>query len=269
MDNTNRSRNILMAILAVVTIACIIFGAWWNLGRHDGFFKIGVSLGEKVSDTIDVSEFSGIDIDVRVGDVVIEEGTKASVEYSYPEKLVPTVEVKNGKLYIKNEKKIKVNFANNINGKLTITVPKGTKLDHADDNNLTVNLGNMRISDLTFGNLSVEANMGNIRLEGVKAEAASLDADMGNIDVKDCTFSKVTADANMGNIEVKDTFFLDGKMEADMGNIEASGNYKRLSADCNMGNIKVECPEDTKLELEVDMGDIKVNGNKQKSRYTN
>lgn len=253
-DDYRSSTTAYRVVLTILTVGLIIFGVF---GRFSFSFPFGLNIGgflagKTITNTISVNEYKDIVMDMSMGDVTIERGSSYSVKYSFPEKMLPEIESKDGVLTVKS-KEDKVFPGNIFNKKyeMTIIIP----------------------DDAEINSLSAELDMGNIKYSGIDVEeAVDINADMGNIVISDSNAGSYTCDADMGNIEFQGINAKDMDLNADMGNIDISGTVSSLKADCSMGNVSFD-PDtaitNEHIELKTDMGSIKVSGKDYGTRYNN
>ncbi len=213
-------------------------------------FSFGSSAGEA-----DFSEnYSGvekIDMKMAMGDVVILEGSSFNVTYNGHEDLKPEVTQDGGSLKIKQKKNIKIKPVNlgNIKCTLSVTVPSNPSLKELEAD---LDMGDLKISDVTCDKLEAELAMGNLEIKKVKAEKITADCKMGDCKVYDSTFDELKGNCDMGNVHVKLTDSVDNygiEAKVDMGDIKIDGH--------NEGN-EYNSKGDKTMDLNVDMGNITV-----------
>ena len=261
--------------LNLVTVICVVVGIMINVVKFAGmaafsFFR-NSSSGSNTMTAGDgnLDGFSDIDAELKFGELIVKYGDDYSFSYNnYPDGTEPSFKVKNNKLEIRQKGKMDFNLFgnNNFDGKVTVTIPKGTVVDME----LNLNMGSLNLSDMTFGDVNVDADMGGINFRNCVMQDITLQADMGSIELKECEFKDGDLDANMGSITLKDCTFQTADCDADMGAIEVSGYYEALTADCDMGSIKADNDNtDAKYDLDCDMGDIKLHGKNVGKEYKN
>lgn len=253
-------KSIYLIILAVITIAAIIFGTNYRFKKFDSDFKdikdeiksfiedgdINFSFNsddddddfnfsydinsEKSNITVRGQEFSKIKMDVKVSSVTIEEGDDYSfrADFNRPS-LKPEYTITNGELYVTQKS---VHKSGNNNCHIVITVPRFTQLEKLD---VTVNVGELNIRNLSF----YEGNITN---------------NVGEIDVKNVTFDNLDVVNNVGEIDIYPTedfeeYSLD--LETNIGEVHVDGNNhkkqysskgttdKYIRAKTNVGEISI------------------------------
>ncbi len=269
--NTNKNIRMISLILSIITAIAVFVGLYINVfGGRDEDVKSFKSLGEietgQVAITGDVKSLS---VNLDAAELTIEYGDTPMVEYTMPEKLVPSIDYSNGALVLKNEVNTNISMGslkelNEIskNIKLTIILPRGAKLD---DFNLDIDFGDVHVNGIEARDYNVDCDMGNIEIDGLISKDLSIDAAMGNIEIDNLSCHEVIISADMGNVELRNAIFDEGQFDCDMGNIEVEGDFKKVTADCDMGNIDLNSKTDYKdmdLELDVDLGEITVNNMK-------
>lgn len=255
-------QKIFILILSLLTIICIIFGAYRHLRFSSTSSKaeraVKKSLGiekdwdfgideyddedEESFDSLEmrnveelkIEEFSEIDIDGTVLAVVVERGRDFSVSEKYSnKKLKPSYSIKNGKLYIKqpDSKKVSV-VGSNGNCKIVISVPYGVVIKRLD----------------------ASINVGAMELKGFDIQEGSISTNVGAISIEDMDFEKLTLRSNVGAVAVdlmKDIADYSIDVKSDVGGIVIGGkNVKRkYSQDGNTGK---------KLTIKTDVGGIEI-----------
>ncbi|MCR5467603.1 MAG: DUF4097 family beta strand repeat-containing protein, partial [Lachnospiraceae bacterium] len=134
---------IYLIVLSIVTVAVIVF---CTTGKFAGL-RIG-GLGSTVKDTVTFNDdIKDVDIDLDAADLKIEYGDSFTVDYAYPEKIVPTIKVEDGtlKIHKQNGVNIATNGWGNKDFKVTVTVPNTVELE---DLRIDVDAGNLDIDDL-------------------------------------------------------------------------------------------------------------------------
>lgn len=271
-----------LSILNIVTIVCIVVGSIVHIGGFIGKAAVGTTrfFGGIISKNAATDKDGGAtldsfvkaDINLSVGDLEIVYGDTFSIDAKgYTEETFPTWKVSGNKLTVtqKNEyvwRPLGVGAFPSDDSRLTITIPNGTMIDLEAD----LNMGSIRLSDMSFKNIDLDADMGSVKLSGIACENINITAEMGSIDLKSVTFGFGDFDASMGSITLSDITCKSAECDASMGKIEASGAIGSLEADCSMGSVVVNTDnENAKLDLESDMGSVKVNGKDCGKSYKN
>ena len=276
-NNLKMWKNIYLIILTLVTIGCIIYGIVKHTSGARHWFSSDQDYQK--SDEMTVLNFESFDdimLNVAIGDLSIVYGDAYQVEYNYPEKLKPEVNLRDRVLTIDQKQgKGGVNFfgfgnwdtLGDMDYDLVITIPKDTKIG---DVNLSMDMGNIQIDDINMEDLTIDADMGNIEANQISFAKMDMDADMGNIEMNKVVFDRGECDADMGSIELKNATFDRLECDADMGSIEIDGDFQKLTANCSMGSVTVttkEDPDDLTLDLSADMGVVTVNGKDKGREY--
>ena len=222
-------------ILVLVGLA-IHIGGFWEFGL---FRKPEKAVANTAS--FDAGEVKELSIDIDLGEVSIQKGTEFKVDYNYPEKYAPKIEMEDGTLEITQKAKKFTPGSMNNKYYLNVTVPSNAELKNAE---IELNLGELRIDGLTSNRITAEGDCGSLKINGCNAENADFQADLGEIEISGCNFNSL-------------------KTEADMGDINVQGDFNSVYAVCDMGDIDINT---VKNENEVDisakcsLGDVKVNG---------
>ena len=240
-------KKIYLSVIITITVLCVIIGSIVHvtgflvrIGKAADMFSFGKN-ATKVTETLSEGEFSELDIDLDLGNVVIKSGS-GSVEWSGAEELKPVVSTDNGKLRIK-QKDGKFLKGAALNNTLTVSVPSALK------------------------KLDIESDMGNLNVTGISAAKTDLQVAAGNIVLNDAELGDLEAKANAGDIKFDSLSAEKAEFDSNAGNIEGSvtGSFKSLKADTDLGNVtlKLDCARsDLALDLKTDLGNVIVNGDK-------
>ena len=251
-----------MPVLGLVTIVCIIAGTYMHVGGGLSFFdKPIISLGsgsDKSSEGKDISfsesyqNVDKLDINMAFGDVTIIEGSDLNVNFEGHSDLTPEVKVEDGKLYIRQTKKVKVKGIDlsKYKSQLTVTVPSSDKFERVEAD---LDMGNLKISGLTCKKLEVDMSMGDLDIADTAADTIEADNDMGACKIRGCKFDKLKANCDMGDIQVS----VDG--DVDDYAITAKCDLGRVNIDGDDKGDKYSVKGDKEITLNVAMGNIDVN----------
>lgn len=259
-----------LLILGVITVICIIAG----IKIH----AVSADVGKEKSGNIEIGACTDLDLNLKSSSVEIVKGTNWNVEYkNVPEKLIPKVTNKDGKMSI-TQKRIKgynFNFGflklkSHSGGKIIITIPDDVE---AIDLDAKLDMGSLKINDIVCGDVTVDIDMGKTVINNIEADKLNVDADMGAIKIEDVTANDIELDADMGSIDVVNTVSEKIVADADMGSIDVEAAFKKIEAKADMGSVDVNfkdelCSEDeVKVSLKADMGSVKYNGEKHGKKF--
>ncbi len=247
-------RSVYLAIITVVTCACVVIG----IARHVGIHHTDsvMDIPSMASDSgISADNFSSIDLEVSLADVLITSGNEFSVQASANrEKFTPKWVVEDGVLKIRQSSGAFadiIGFKKN-ESRVIITVPERNSLTNAD---LSLDVGDIRISGVDIDSLNLESDTGDVRVDNMQAKSVSIESDIGNVDCANVLFSEnMDVECDTGNASVtglSDLESLRVDLDADLGkisfggnscgrNFSQNGNGPRLSIQADIGNITVE-----------------------------
>lgn len=208
------NKQIYLIILTVVTVVCILFGSCYHIiGWGASFVRrflpiiqdeaIGswnaTELTESENTSINLEDFTAISVDASVMSLTIRPGARASVTWRCSKKLEPRCEVKDGTLFIKQDK-IK-RFGNN-KCSVTLTVPSDVSYREIG---IDVSVGDIEIENLEGERLVIDANVGDIDLTNLSFADIDLDSNVSDVDIENCRFDRLKAESNVGDIDVEST----------------------------------------------------------------
>jgi len=251
-----------LTTLAIITVACIIFGSVYHIGGWLGFgigsiFNFlsyddddrnsGLSRN-RVTYSEDIDTFDKIEIDTSIMNVTIQQGNTYHLEYDCVEYIEPEFSVKNSQFKLKQPSKPK--WGNNNNKcNMTLTIPSGTVLSNTD---IISDVGNITINNTESRNISVESDVGNVIIESCTFESSEIEGDVGNIETNKSELGKTNIETDTGNIDITDCKFKDIEVYNDVGNVE-------LDAISDISNYDID--------LLTDLGSVRFNGEKQKKHF--
>ena len=252
-------RTTYVIILAIVTIFCIIFGAYINL-KHSasGMKKAGKAVSKAFTrdyldadddlfdyddydddddamefDSEALSAFDVVSVEGSVLALVISRGSSYSIDARYNNpRLQPEYSLNNGRLRISQKRKIR-RLVGNSKCKVTITVPYGVTLDKLD----------------------VDVDVGAIELSGFDVDTASISTDVGAISVNRVDFKDMIIKSDVGAVSIElldDVEKYDINASSDIGSIvvndesvkrrynQAGSNGKRLKLNTDVGGIEIK-----------------------------
>lgn len=237
------NKNTYLIILTVLTVVCVIAGAFIHLGglHFNGFGKNGERANKHNSNTVttsgELNEFASVDVNVDLLKLDMVYGDKFGYTYEGISALEPKFECTEGKLKITQGKVGDRELFGNTKPDChcTLVVPNGTELS---DVKIDVNVGDILISDLTIDNLTIDADLGNVGANNSNLGRVVIDADLGNIEFSKCSGDYVKCEADLGNIEIDGKF---GEIVAlaELGNIEIDGECDRIDAGAEVGNVEI------------------------------
>jgi len=255
-------KNIFLIIITLVTVLCIVIGAFHHIGiprksvssisssikrgLGSGNFKFDFDDDEEEIEDFDfenddpksfdsetISEFKELEVKMKVGGLKIERGNKWEIKSKYTYKyLKPAYTLKNGKLSI-TQPNYKNQRVGNKSCRIVITVPFGTVLE----------------------NLSLNMDVGAVDLSGFDIKKGSIDTDVGAISISNVNFNDLDLDSDVGAVAielVEPVENYDININSDLGGITVDGkNVKhRYSQKGDM---------DKRLRINTDVGGVEVN----------
>lgn len=276
--------------------------------------------GAFVSKTLEVDAFNQLEVDIDAADVEIKQGEEYSISYNLEEWLVPTIAVKDKKLTIVNADKQAAHIGlrfdvfgfhigpyiwNDVQNKITITVPKDAKLEklnlkvltgdicineiQIEDYGIEAESGEINLSDIEFGTGTILAEYGDVELKKVEGEECSLNMESGSGSFKDVSLRKLDLNAEYGDVEFHTAEILKLNLTDCSGEVSLTqfagdsmdifAEYGNIFIDeTTVGNLKLTCEsgemsvkligdlEDYNLDIEAEAGDLEINGEEEGSK---
>ncbi len=270
-QNQNKNsggKNAYLIILTIVTVICIIFGVFWNIGGWFGHrwgsrlfdhnWSFGYTdAGDMSHETMKVDDFDTIEVDLEIGQVKLEVGNGYGISYDFPEKYVPECKVTSGKLTAKQPRVHNVSNNANDDYELIITVPKDADLNKVK---IYCALGDIVIEGVDADKFDINESLGEIRIKDAKCETLEADNSLGSINISNVEAKTLDANLSMGDLRVTSSDIEDVRCNNSMGSVEFSGDCAYLDINNNMGDVRIDTKSDWKGSLATDMGVVKVNG---------
>lgn len=239
MENKRWTKKYLLLIwiITLIVVVAAITGHLVKVRQYFGFG--GGSIGNVQANNYDYTNenIKEISVDMNAADINITYGSKFSVDTSFPEKYSPDVEVKNGKLVIKQRESVK-----NIKGledfHLDITLPSDANLD----------------------SVKIDVSAGDIDINNVAITKLNLDANAGDIDINEITADRIEIDANAGDINVMDSTANIIKVNVNAGDVDITGDYEKINCSCDLGDVDINAPNTDRNDIDVDcaLGSVNV-----------
>ena len=216
---------------------------------------------EIVEDTINLSEFDDIKIDVSSLNTYIEPGDSYKLEYHVREEYVPQVDQDGHELEIKQPSHFGINIVGLFEDEdeyYRLIVPKDSGIFKVDvesssgtvsvedlqiKGKIKISSGNIKIKDIEGDELKLYASSGNISLENVNIEDLKLDISSGGIKAENCITDKLDAEMTSGNMNLEGIKFNKADFDMTSGNLKAVVSGKEEDYSYNLeatsGNLKV------------------------------
>ena len=259
-------------------VGCILLGAGILLCGA-GFVGMGCNLntftyprgGESaavssfvVEDTVD-----SIEIHASMGDVKVERTSAANPEgvEVVLAKNVYQVVVQHGLLLVMPQDSYTatgqggwnwyqlLNFPSNGDWDVTIRVPE--KL--LDSVFVETSMGDVDLSDLEAGSVTVQGDMGGVTLDNVSAsESMTVTQSMGRVTLENCQGGTLLLENDMGDTDVASGRFTEGQITSSSGSVGvADSDFTALTVDNDMGNVNLTSTQVSgAASCTVNMGNI-------------
>lgn len=259
-------------------VGCILLGAGILLCGA-GFVGMGCNLntftyprgGESaavssfvVEDTVD-----SIEIHASMGDVKVERASAANPEgvEVVLAKNVYQVVVQHGLLLVMPQNSYTatgqggwnwyqlLNFPSNGDWDVTIRVPE--KL--LDSVFVETSMGDVDLSDLEAGSVTVQGDMGDVTLDNVSAsESMTVTQSMGRVTLENCQGGTLLLENDMGDTDVASGRFTEGQITSSSGSVGvADSDFTALTVDNDMGNVNLTSTQVSgAASCTVNMGNI-------------
>lgn len=194
---------------------------------------------DNISKILTNEAFNNVLLNTSDSDVVIQTGKNYQVKYHGSKKIEPSVEIKNGQLFVKQRGN--VSSRNNLS-EIVITIPKAVKLTQleikADEGDITATGINRNLGQL-------KSEEGDITLWDAKMTSGELSSEEGDITLKKSKIDKnLHASSSEGDVAVSRTKFIGYNLSTEEGSIAVDGNsyasssYKKHPDSKNILTVK-------------------------------
>lgn len=259
-------------------VGCILLGAGILLCGA-GFVGMGCNLnaftyprgGESaaVSSFVVEDAVDSIEIHASMGDVKVERASAANPEgvEVVLAKNVYQVVVQHGLLLVMPQDSYTatgqggwnwyqlLNFPSNGDWDVTIRVPE--KL--LDSVFVETSMGDVDLSDLEAGSVTVQGDMGGVTLDSVSAsESMTVTQSLGRVTLENCQGGTLLLENDMGDMELSSGRFTEGQITSSSGSVGvADSDFTALTVDNDMGNVNLTSTQVSgAASCTVNMGNI-------------
>ena len=226
---------------------------------------------ELIKESIELSKFDELDVDIASIGTYIEQGDSYRLEYQAYEDNVPKITENNDKLTVKQPShstfRFGVDFSGDDEQYYRIIVPEDAgvldvDLDAASglisvdsvniDGKVDIASGLVQIKNVESKELKVAAASGKVELENITTKKLKLDLSSGMMNVDNCTTKDLDAELTSGTM----TF---DRMTFDKADLDESSGKIELNV--------VGTKDDYSYDIEATSGSIKIDGNSVGKSY--
>ncbi len=264
-------RKLYITIITAVTVACIIAGSLWHLGRAgfrfmkhfnddltflddddwDYDYDSDFSHAKFQENNIQLEKFGKITANISVSDVTIQPGDSFTLSYACNKKeLVPTYRVENGELIL--EQIIHGHNGMNHRSQIVLTVPGNQNFAALS---LYNKVGDIHLQALTGTDLTVESEVGDIDCDNLSFANAKLKSSVGESSVLNSAIDNLDILTSIGDTEVEHSSFQILTIQGSTGDVEVRGGADFAADHYNM-------------DLSTGVGEISINDNSYSRSYT-
>ncbi len=228
----------------------------------NGFDFTTLGGGNYTTKTVAISEdFSKISVNLDVTDLIIlpSENESCHVDFRESDQRTHEAFVKDGTLYIRQQKEIHFTLFNFEKGpEATLYLPK------TEYNSLLVNIDTGDISvdkAFTFEKIDIQTDTGDMELYVNSANSISLSTDTGTVVMENTHSAALSASTETGDIYIKNCNVQGvAKFEADSGDLELrSLRASTLMIETDTGDIELEdCIMTNNIQIKSDTGDVEL-----------
>ncbi len=149
--------------------------------------------------TISLDEFSSIQIEAEIADLVFRPGMNWQLSYRVSDKnYVPTAAVRDGVLTIKQSDPDSLHFKA-VNNTITITYPSDALFTSLS---ITNNIGDIDLLEMTTTDVVISNNVGDLKLSKLISETADITINTGDVTMRDGDIKTLSVETNTGDVEL-------------------------------------------------------------------
>ena len=227
-----------------------------------------------IEKTIDVDNFSKLQLNVDTTDVEIRKGNSYQVFYNLPKDEIPSIEVKDQTLTVSGEKNGSSHFSTvcilNIGeydvedlNTIIITVPEDAEILEAG---VSVESGDIQLKDMVCDTIDISGDNGEIEVSNVTSDYANISSESGdisleNVKLKDCNvvneYGELLVDTIVGEKAVFDCDSVECELKnLEINNLRMSNKYGEVVMEESTANICEIDGESTEIKMEDCKGDV-------------
>ena len=259
-------RKAYLAIITIITIFCIIIGSYRNLIYQRNEYDESEYAEETAEEFEEIpasehtwefpEDITAVEVDLEVGNVCILEGTNM-IELQDPDFIEH--EINDGVLRVRQNPGYKKHLKNEDDhydlsedmADVWIYLPESNPPDNIS---VSIRAGAFTMSGIKPPHIDISCDLGDVRIDNVSFNEGQVSAKMGNITLDAIAFENLTVNEEMGNIYIYSTNDLTGyekDCSVKLGVLTMNGS--------NIGRSVRSEGTDGKLVVTNDMGDIEIN----------
>lgn len=243
---------------------------------------------------VELPAVSSIDLQAAMADLVLQPGEGYSLSYSWraPFAPEPVWSVENGRLTFRQSNAILsyfplVQFASSGQSPVIVltypsdavfeTVTLSSDSGRVDLSGLAVeqtlqidaDFGNIALSQIKAGDVSICTDSGNCTAENLAAHAVTYDGDFGSGQFSALQAEQFSANSDSGNIRVSDSLLGEARFTVDFGKLELTDTRAdNLLADSQSGDMRLQGEYTGDIRLSSDFGSILFQTSLPKEQYS-
>ena len=245
---------------------------------------------EFVSDTINVKEFSKLNVISGTIDVIIEKGSdKYTVSYYVPEDMIPAID-EGETLTIDIPRKgfnfFNLNFGYSESPYIKISIPSDDqkKFDISSSTgdisidriafygDIETSTGDVRLGNAALGNVSVTTSTGEMYLNDINSSEMRLSTSTGETSIADCSIGRIDIQTSTGDITLRNSVLTSFKVDGSTSDVTlVSTTVEDIDIDVSTGECELELigkASDYSCNISSSTGDITYDNNESKKQYS-
>lgn len=271
-----KTKILIIVCSAVITCGIIFSAAALALGAHTSLYFDGSKIVFENSNNIinrhiKITEpIKNIELDISSAEIKIIAADEFYIDYHLSRD--PVINNSHNTLSIKSETKpfIGIILSDIAEQCIEIGIPEAYELNNIK---LNCDLGNIFVSDLTAGYISISANSGDVALSGIESKSAlKAKLDLGNLNGESISAKKADFKLGAGNSEISKLDSENLSADLDLGNLTLEGSLKGSNKiSCNSGDCKLVLDKpisEYSCNIDIGLGRYTVNGQESKTFNT-
>lgn len=257
MNNLFKNLFIFSLVIIVIGVVMIVVGA--TLGGNFKEFNFNMENSVNINETY--SNVNELELNLRFGDIKIENGDTFRIEGSVPDNIKFQTSVKDGKWTIKDDTKIgKISIfgfpISKHDYKVTIYIPSNINLDK-----IKIDVGACKLEAETLEAKKVDINVGagEFTVNKLISDSNNIDCGVGKIQINSSTFNNSSIKCGVGEITMKvngNQNNYNYEIDSAIGDINIGNNsYSGIGSNKQIKNNNT----DNLLKVDCGIGSVTVN----------
>ncbi|MDR0818051.1 MAG: DUF4097 domain-containing protein [Oscillospiraceae bacterium] len=136
----------------------------------------------------------------------------------------------------------------------------------SDKSDFTLDLGSLKLSDSSLGELTVDDSNGSVNVKSITALTSDFELELGGLDISDSALGALTVNNSNGSVNISRSNTVSADLRLSLGSAKLEGDFLgRTKITNSNGSIEFRAARPEReygYSLNCDLGSVYVNGNK-------